>query len=505
MVVAMCEARERRFGAIDTGTFCALAFILTVVYFLLSGRQDAQHVVYQMFGVLGIAGVAVGIRRHRPAGQVWLLVLIGLVLWVSGDAYWNVHRLVTGREAGFPSPADALYLLAYVPLLAAMVILVRGGRPRAADVVDASMVGLAASLIVWFAAILPAASVHQSLLSAVISDAYPTMDWLLLLALCQLLFTRSRTPALNWLIASFAVVLATDVVYAWLRSSNSFTTSSWINAGYFWFYVLLGAAAMSPTMSTLTDSSLISRPHSGRLTRGRLALLTGALLSSPVAVLMQSGSRDATRIVLLAVVGAVISILVLIRLALLFLERDEIEAQRRHAEVALERMAYRDPLTDVANRPALLAAVEQQIHETAPGRSFALLFVDLNGFKHVNDQFGHAIGDAVLREAARRLCEAVRSADLVARHGGDEFIVLLRDLPSPPDAVIQATVQRVTNATDAPLELDMPPGANSARLGASIGVAVFPADGATTDDLIRTADQRMYEHKASAAKRRQAA
>jgi diguanylate cyclase (GGDEF)-like protein len=495
----------RPFRAVDTPAYCGMALALSVVYFMLAGRQDAQHVVYQAFGVIGVAGVAVGIRRHRPLGPVWPLVLAGLVLWVAGDTYWNVHRLLTGREAAFPSPADALYLLAYMPLLAAMVIMVRGGRPRAADVVDAGMVGLAASLIVWFAAILPATSVHQSLLSAVISDAYPTMDWLLLLALCQLLLTRSRTPALNWLVASFGVVLVTDVAYAWLRSSNSFTTSSWINAGYFWFYVLLGAAAMSPTMSTLTGASSTTKRQSGRLTPSRLALLTGALVASPVAILLQSESHDATRIVLLACVAAAISLLVLVRLALLFLEREEIDVKRRHAEAALERMAYRDSLTGLANRAALLSAIEKQIHETAHDRSFALLFVDLDGFKGVNDAHGHVVGDAVLSTAARRLRDAVRTADLVARHGGDEFIVLLRDLPSTSDAVIRATVQRVIDAMESPVELGIEHGPNAVRLGASVGVSVFPADGATTDTLIRMADQRMYEQKATGGDRREAA
>jgi diguanylate cyclase (GGDEF)-like protein len=125
-------------------------------------------------------------------------------------------------------------------------------------------------------------------------------------------------------------------------------------------------------------------------------------------------------------------------------------------------------------------------------RATALLFIDLDGFKQVNDVHGHLVGDAVLREVAKRLSGAVREADLVARHGGDEFVVLLRGLQSD-EAMSRAehTVERITSAVGGPIDT----GAVRVSVAASVGIAVHPGDGTTPDALIRVADERMYERK----------
>jgi diguanylate cyclase (GGDEF)-like protein len=115
-----------------------------------------------------------------------------------------------------------------------------------------------------------------------------------------------------------------------------------------------------------------------------------------------------------------------------------------------------------------------------------VLMLDLDGFKAVNDRHGHAAGDEVLREVARRLRRSVRERDLVARLGGDEFVVVLTDLGAVPDSVdrVEAALAERFAGTDAPLR-------------AAVGVAVFPADGATVADLLAVADREMYAAKAS--------
>jgi diguanylate cyclase (GGDEF)-like protein len=128
--------------------------------------------------------------------------------------------------------------------------------------------------------------------------------------------------------------------------------------------------------------------------------------------------------------------------------------------------------------------------------STALLFIDLDGFKQVNDQHGHLVGDAVLREVANRLGKAVRGDDLVARHGGDEFVVLLRRLPADQaESHAAMTMERVVSAVAKPIDT----GSVSVTLAASVGVAIHPRDGDSPDALIRHADERMYERKRRAA------
>jgi diguanylate cyclase (GGDEF)-like protein len=123
------------------------------------------------------------------------------------------------------------------------------------------------------------------------------------------------------------------------------------------------------------------------------------------------------------------------------------------------------------------------------GRSVAVLFIDLDGFKAVNDHFGHAFGDRLLQEVAVRLRECVREDDLVARVGGDEFVLLLPYLRQPDDAdrIARKLAERVAE----PLELD----GRVLRVGTSVGIAFFPRDGDDEDGLLTSADSAMYRAK----------
>jgi diguanylate cyclase len=150
-----------------------------------------------------------------------------------------------------------------------------------------------------------------------------------------------------------------------------------------------------------------------------------------------------------------------------------------------------DPLTQLPNRLLLLdrftrAIASAKRHDTP----LALLFLDLNDFKQINDTLGHGIGDQVLRFAARGLSSAVRDVDTVSRHGGDEFLILLTEVAKPSDAILVA--DKVIAALGAPNRF----GEHVLRLAASIGIAIYPQDGADPGTLIDRADTAMYEAKA---------
>jgi diguanylate cyclase (GGDEF)-like protein len=151
-----------------------------------------------------------------------------------------------------------------------------------------------------------------------------------------------------------------------------------------------------------------------------------------------------------------------------------------------------DALTGLANRRALERTLEAAL---ARGRSVAVLMLDLDGFKAVNDRHGHAAGDEALREVARRLRRCVRERDLVARLGGDEFVLVLADFGA--DAVLH-TVDRVRAALAQPIAVDR---ATEVSLRAAIGVAGYPADGQTGAELLSVADRGMYAAKADAERR----
>ncbi len=169
--------------------------------------------------------------------------------------------------------------------------------------------------------------------------------------------------------------------------------------------------------------------------------------------------------------------------------REALDVLRRAFRSA-QASAATDPLTGLANRAWLRQTLDERLAlDQPPSGNTALLFLDLDGFKHVNDQHGHAVGDALLAEVAARIAHAVREQDLVARHGGDEFVILLEKLDNP--AVAHAVAARVIEAIGTPFSVE---GAKL-QLGVSIGVAFSPEHGRSSSELLTRADNAMYRAK----------
>jgi len=166
--------------------------------------------------------------------------------------------------------------------------------------------------------------------------------------------------------------------------------------------------------------------------------------------------------------------------------------ERWHHEERTRKLALYDALTDLPNRTLLLERLGQLIASTArEERKIAVLFLDLDGFKAVNDTQGHEVGDEVLRVVARRLERLVRKTDSVARLGGDEFVILL-DNPANLEEVQRIAGLVVTSVNEPILS-----GSAKAEIGASIGIALHPVDGRTPTQLLKAADVAMYEAKAA--------
>lgn len=149
----------------------------------------------------------------------------------------------------------------------------------------------------------------------------------------------------------------------------------------------------------------------------------------------------------------------------------------------LEKRVIRDPLTGVFNRSYLDSFMEFDTKD-----AYYVLFLDLDGFKKVNDQYGHDVGDRVLKEASRRIRRQVRTSDIVCRYGGDEFVILVLD---EADVEIDQIAERIVLALNEP----MPENMFAAQIGASIGISHYPEDGLDLNDLIRRSDLEMYRKK----------
>lgn len=209
--------------------------------------------------------------------------------------------------------------------------------------------------------------------------------------------------------------------------------------------------------------------------RGGLAAAATVLAAGLVATLADANGAGRAPPALLMVVGlAGAGVLTAVRERLVR-ERD-----------ALRSYALTDPLTQIANRRSLLSRAEYEIerHRRAR-RSFALVILDLDGFKRLNDRFGHPAGDSLLRDVANALERAMRAQDTVARFGGDEFCVLA---PETDASGTDRLASRITQAVDG-----VTVGLETVR--ASLGVALFPFDGSAASELLDAADQRLLEAK----------
>lgn len=163
---------------------------------------------------------------------------------------------------------------------------------------------------------------------------------------------------------------------------------------------------------------------------------------------------------------------------------------RKFMEEKIQHLAYHDPLTDLPNRILFQDRMRQAITMAERHQHpLALLFIDLDNFKPVNDTYGHDVGDAVLRDSAKRIRSCLRKPDSVARFGGDEFVVLLHEVRNEEDALKVA--QKIRESLLCPLTID----GRVIQVGASIGVALYPTHSSNENELLNCADVAMYDAK----------
>jgi diguanylate cyclase (GGDEF)-like protein len=155
-------------------------------------------------------------------------------------------------------------------------------------------------------------------------------------------------------------------------------------------------------------------------------------------------------------------------------------------------------LTGLPNRVLFNDRLEHGLEQAKRhGRTLAVMFLDLNDFKNINDSYGHDVGDGVLQTVAGRLKENTRGDDTVSRHGGDEFLYLLMEIQGEQDVTLIA--QKIIKAIQAPCSVRVGDINISATVNASIGISIYPKDGTTADTLIKCADKAMYRAKQNRA------
>ncbi|MFI7598111.1 diguanylate cyclase domain-containing protein [Actinoplanes sp. NPDC049681] len=463
-----------------TRRMLALYLTLTALAALLAGVASATpfgEICYFGAYLVMCALVTRSALARRRSGErfPWLYVAFGQLAWLAGDSVYPMTTYVLhGTDDGVIEAV--LWTFGYLAYGAALVGMARrrAGRWLRPAVLDMLTLATAVAIVIWVVFISPfLADAAADPLGAYLYVMGPLGDIVILAGVLLLILSPgTRTGATRLLVLSAVLRIASDLGTTFIPSEH---LAMAVGTGVILLSNgLLVAAALHPGSEELTAAAR----RAPTLHPARIWFLGVALLTAPVVFFSRTDYAEAERIMLFAATLTTTG-LVLARFAsaLRSLER---------AERQLSFQVRHDPLTGLANRAALSEALEA----SPPGTT--LLYLDLDGFKEVNDTAGHSGGDAILQAVAQRLRAAVRDADTVARLGGDEFAVVLTGLGSG-DAI--RTADRILRDVAMPIEHE---GAWY-TVGASIGIAgTADSDSGSSwrpAALLRAADTAMYSAK----------
>jgi diguanylate cyclase (GGDEF)-like protein len=456
----------------------SLCVVLTLLY-ALQLNDVVNNVCLSAVALGSIGCILLGPSLHRPAAMTpWrLLALAALLLLVS----------VVIRPGNIPSEPthglrtmipDLVALTGYAFMIASLIQLNRAGGPMERNALaDGIIVSLGVGLLATILLALPTTEVAgRPYTVSLLAGLYPVIDVVLLQLMVNLAFsTAIRLPSYRWLGLAGLLMLIGDVGYAWLNAGDRTTAQPMMNLPYLLAYACFGLAAFHPSMAQI--SVAVPRPIQA-WSRLRMLFIGPALMIPAVltAVMPQHG------LVARLVIGAVYAGMVL---ALLYRAISAVRGLDR-VQVELRHRAGHDALTDLPNRNELTDRLRRLRADEQAGLPIWVLFLDLDGFKLINDSWGHEIGDQLLLEVAGRLRELVGALGEVARIGGDEFVIGGR----------MSTTQATALAERIRLGLREPYLIAGLQLGVTTSIGL--TDGTAGDDaagLLRDADAAMYRAK----------
>jgi two-component system, cell cycle response regulator len=402
------------------------------------------------------------VRRERAA---WLLLGLSLVVWGIGESYWAAIS-ADDPNAPYPGPDDAIILLSYPLALAGMALLLRDRVRRFRR--ETWLDGLIGALTVGaFGAAFLLPDVLSSLEGPPLADAfsvgYPLADIVQLgFLLCVLVLVGWRLD-LSWLLvaASFAILPIADALVTYQDLNETYVEGGFVDLLFPASAVLLGLAAWRPaTRETATGV----RSWRSLATPAMFALASGGLL-------------------LYGYAGGLPTVAVVFAGAALFAATLRL-AHTYYDNQRLFERAQTDDLTGLGNRSALLLDLAELLEENGNQDPRVLVMLDLNGFKHYNDTFGHPAGDALLVRLAGRFAAVVEPNGRAYRIGGDEFCALLEC----PRSELQRLVSRSAAA--------LAESGEAFEVGAARGHVELGTEAGDPHDALQIADRRMYEDKA---------
>ncbi|HUC37907.1 MAG TPA: EAL domain-containing protein [Acidimicrobiales bacterium] len=480
------KARARRPEPVSVFVVVCLALAVAAASGVLGSYEPTALFT---LGLMTVAAFAFSIRRYRPSAiWPWVSIASALGLFLAGGvARSDLHTLgnLTATRSLLP---DVLVLPGYALLAAGLLGFsrsrVRGPHRHSSVVLDGLIAALALVALAWVFAVQPVL-VHHHIPVTVrwVLTAYPAMSIFLVVVTLRIAFNpdQERVPAFWFLVAGMTFMFIGDIVYMFADINLIHVAGRILDLPYGLAYISAGATVLDPSMRKLTELGRLRRIDSSR---GRVALVGVALLIPALLTLVPRNESASDRAVLFVTITALTGAAVLRIVQALY------TAERSEARLAFQ--ASHDSLTGLPNRRMLEQHLSDLL-DRAPidDTHVALLFLDLDRFKLINDTMGHRYGDDLLVKVAQRLRSHVRPTDLVTRIGGDEFMIVLGNVVSLSQALDLAN--RLRYCLRAPFEVN----GMEFYVSTSIGLAFASGDDpeATAEVLVRDADTAMNQAK----------
>lgn len=463
--------------------------MMVVAAYLVVPTGIPQDLLYAAVGLSSVGAILGGVRLHRPARPgAWYFMAVGQLSWVAGDCLFNWYRDVE-HVSPFPSAADGLYLAAY-PILGLGIVRLIRIRQRGLDLpgtIDSAVVTIGTGLLSWLVLAEPILNSADPTFTRLIGVAYPVGDILLLGLLVRLVIVPgARTASFRLLCSAVGALVFADTAFAVMSVTTGYDGGA-VDLLWLASYVLWGASALHPSMRSLSGPGTMEpKQFTGR----RLAALALAVLIAPGALATQLAWHLPVQGWPIVIASVALFSLVVARMYLAIREITVSSRKREELQKELAHQAAFDSLTGLANRAHVLGLVEAALHRARrSGTQLALLCIDLDRFKTINDTFGHSAGDEVLRVVADRMRQVVRAGDAVGRLAGDEFVILIEPLDEASEMLDLG--DRLITAVSRPIPL----GGRDVTVGVSIGAAVSSDGSIHADALLHHADAAAYRAK----------
>jgi diguanylate cyclase (GGDEF)-like protein len=501
--MAVLEAQEasRQAGQERTGEVgrCIRAPSLALAYVLLGGSAAlaaasgclgaAEPAVIFALGLTTLAALVVSVCVRRPSHLwPWVAIAVALGLFLIGAAARSQLQTMGNLSSSRSLLPDLLLLPGYLLLGGGLLGFSQTGTHgplrHSGLVLDGLIAALALAALAWVFAVQPVLFADRApLATKVILIAYPSMSIFLVVVTLRIAFNPAgeRVPAFWLMLAGMLFMFIGDALFLLTDINVIHVPAQLLDLPYALAYLGAGAAALHPTMRRLTEPG---RSERSTASRGRIALVGVALLIPALLTVQRGAASPADRVALFLLIAA------LTGAAVLRIVQALRTAERSEARLAFQ--ATHDSLTGLPNRRVMEQHLSRLLERPpVDDTHVALLYLDLDRFKLVNDTLGHSHGDELLIAVARRLGENVRPTDLVTRVGGDEFMVVLGHVLSVSQALDLANRLRI--CLRAPFLVHE----TELYVSASIGLAFASGEDreASAEALARDADTALYQAK----------